>query len=206
SVQTVAGQNVNLMFVPMQQAASGALPVTGGTMVGSLFLAHDPAQATEAATRQYVDARASTIFNIRGGWNASTNIPALSNGGGGGARGDVFTVTTAGSTTIDGVSTWAVGDQLQNNGTAWIKVAYSSAFGNLAFKNNNAIGPFGVDANDMFSVPLDPDLWWSIRDGSGNIAMVLDGTGTFSFGAAAVTAFAATTSTIATETVTALTA
>src|SRR5262249_12347739 len=74
----------------------------------------------------------TTIYRIKGGWNASTNSPALSNGGGGGVAGDVYTVTTAGSTSIDGNASWAVGDQIQNTGSAWLKVSYSTAFGNLA--------------------------------------------------------------------------
>jgi hypothetical protein len=40
--------------------ASAALPIAGGTMTGALVLSADPAEALEAATKQYVDNHAST--------------------------------------------------------------------------------------------------------------------------------------------------
>lgn len=53
---------------------------------------------------------AATIDNwtLKGTWNASTNSPALASGTG--TAGDVYRVATAGATTLDGVTPWAVGD------------------------------------------------------------------------------------------------
>lgn len=182
AVQSLSGNDIQLVFQPLPAVVSGALPLLGGTMLGPLYLSRDPTLATEAATRSYVDAKVGTIFNIRGGWNASTNVPALSNGGGGGAKGDVFTVTTAGSTTIDGVSTWAVGDQLQNTGTLWVKVAYSTAFGTLAFINAASVGALAglttLTFTDTSLIGLGnslmPDLVWWRRDLTGNIVVAMD--------------------------------
>ncbi len=55
--------------------------------------------------------------NYRGVWNASTNSPTLASGVG--TKGDYYVVGTAGSTSIDGISTWGVGDWIVFNGTAW---------------------------------------------------------------------------------------
>lgn len=56
-------------------------------------------------------------LNYRGTWNASTNIPALTSGVG--TKGDYYVVSVAGSTSLDGVSTWYVGDWATFNGSAW---------------------------------------------------------------------------------------
>lgn len=59
-------------------------------------------------------------LNYKGTWNASTNTPALASGVG--TKGDYYVVSVAGSTTLDGISTWGVGDWVAFNGTAWQRV------------------------------------------------------------------------------------
>lgn len=56
----------------------------------------------------------------QGGWNATTNVPALASGVG--TEGYLYRVSTAGTTTIDGVSVWNVDDMLLFTGGAWRKV------------------------------------------------------------------------------------
>jgi len=58
--------------------------------------------------------------NFKGTWNASTNTPTLASGVG--TKGDYYVVGTAGSTTLDGISTWGVGDWATYNGTVWQRV------------------------------------------------------------------------------------
>jgi len=58
----------------------------------------------------------------KGNWDANANVPALSNGGGGGAQGDFYVVGTAGATPIDGESDWKIGDWIVNSGALWHKV------------------------------------------------------------------------------------
>lgn len=52
-------------------------------------------------------------------WNASTNSPALASATG--TEGYVYKVSTAGSTTLDAVTSWSVGDYAIYNGTEWLK-------------------------------------------------------------------------------------
>jgi hypothetical protein len=59
-------------------------------------------------------------LNYKGTWNASTNSPALASGVG--TKGDYYVVGTAGSTTLDGISNWGVGDWVAFNGSAWQRV------------------------------------------------------------------------------------
>lgn len=56
----------------------------------------------------------------QGVWNASTNTPTLASGTG--TKGNYYKVSTAGSTTIDGISQWNSGDTIIFNGTVWDKI------------------------------------------------------------------------------------
>lgn len=60
----------------------------------------------------------ATVF--QGLWNANTNSPALSSGVG--TKGFMYKVSVAGSTSLDGITQWNVGDQLYFDGTSWDKI------------------------------------------------------------------------------------
>ena len=64
-----------------------------------------------------------------GTWDADTNTPTLSNGGGttNPDQGDYYRVSVAGSTSLDGISDWGVGDWVIFNGTAWDKIDNSES-------------------------------------------------------------------------------
>ncbi len=62
----------------------------------------------------------STGSDFQGGWDADTNTPNLTSGMG--VTGHYYIVTTAGSTTLDGVSTWEVNDLVLFDGTAHRRV------------------------------------------------------------------------------------
>ena len=59
-------------------------------------------------------------LSYQGTWNASTNTPTLASGVG--VKGYYYVVSVAGSTNLDGVTDWKVGDWAVYNGTAWQKV------------------------------------------------------------------------------------
>jgi hypothetical protein len=59
-------------------------------------------------------------LSYQGTWNASTNTPTLASGAG--VKGYYYVVSVAGSTNLDGVTDWLVGDWAVYNGTAWQKV------------------------------------------------------------------------------------
>jgi hypothetical protein len=56
----------------------------------------------------------------KGSWNANTNTPTIVSGTG--TTGDYYIVSTAGTTTIDGVSSWDIGDWIIFSGTVWQKI------------------------------------------------------------------------------------
>jgi len=56
----------------------------------------------------------------QGTWNASLNTPTLTSGSG--TKGNYYKVSAAGSTALDGNSTWNVGDTVIFDGTTWDKI------------------------------------------------------------------------------------
>jgi len=66
----------------------------------------------------------SGAVNYLGTWNAASNNPTLTSGVG--TKGGYYVVSTAGTTTLDGISLWSVGDWAVFNGTVWQKVDGSS--------------------------------------------------------------------------------
>jgi hypothetical protein len=59
-------------------------------------------------------------LNYKGTWNANTNTPALASGVG--TKGDYYVVSVAGTTTLDGISNWGIGDWATYNGAVWQRV------------------------------------------------------------------------------------
>jgi hypothetical protein len=62
----------------------------------------------------------------QGTWNAATNTPAIP-AAAIGNKGWYYVVATAGTTNINGINSWAVGDQIISNGTVWQKIVNVSA-------------------------------------------------------------------------------
>jgi hypothetical protein len=93
-----------------------------------------------------------------GTWDASTNTPTIVSSVG--SKGDYYIVSVAGTTNINGITSWNIGDWIIFNGTTWDKVdntdavssvnGYTGAVslvtsdvpesGNLYFTNDRAIG------------------------------------------------------------------
>jgi len=61
----------------------------------------------------------------QGTWNASTNSPALASGVG--TKGYYYVLSVAGSTNLDGITDWKIGDWAIFNGTTWDKVDNTDA-------------------------------------------------------------------------------
>ena len=64
-------------------------------------------------------------LNYQGTWNASTNSPTLTSSVG--TKGYYYVVNTAGSTNLNGVSDWQIGDWAVFNGSAWQKIDNTDA-------------------------------------------------------------------------------
>jgi hypothetical protein len=62
-------------------------------------------------------------LSYQGTWNASTNTPTLVSSTG--VNGYYYITATAGSTNLDGITDWQIGDWLLFNGTVWQKIDQS---------------------------------------------------------------------------------
>jgi hypothetical protein len=69
-------------------------------------------------------------LSYQGTWNASTNTPTLASGVG--INGYYYITATAGSTNLDGITDWQIGDWLVFNGTAWQKIDQSNLVTSVA--------------------------------------------------------------------------
>jgi hypothetical protein len=78
--------------------------------------------STTIATTAYVKNQA--YLQMLGTWDAAANNPALP-AASAANKGGYYKVTTAGTTLIDGVRIWNVGDMLVSNGTTWDKITNS---------------------------------------------------------------------------------
>jgi hypothetical protein len=70
-------------------------------------------------------ARKLGVMEYLGVWDASTNTPNLTSGVG--QRGGYYIVSVAGSTELDSLTDWGVGDWVVFNGTTWEKIDNSEA-------------------------------------------------------------------------------
>ena len=86
----------------------------------------------------------------QGTWNAATNTPAIP-GAAPANQGFYYSVAVAGTTDINGINTWAVGDQIISNGSVWQKIPVANAVQSVNGKtgivivNKNDVGLANVD-------------------------------------------------------------
>jgi hypothetical protein len=146
---TLIGSTLN---VPQYQAAGNYITALTGEVTAS-----GPGSASATLTNSAVIGKVLTGLNLTGGgtiaatdsileafgkvqnqisamvggviykgtWNASTNTPTLTSGTG--SKGDYYIVTVDGSTNLDGITDWKVGDWAIFNGTTWDKVDNTDA-------------------------------------------------------------------------------
>ena len=79
----------------------------------------------------------------KGTWNASANSPFLSSGTG--TQGDYYVVNVAGSTNLDGITDWQIGDWAIFNGTVWQKVDNTDAVTSV----NGQVGAVVLTASNV---------------------------------------------------------
>jgi len=84
-------------------------------------------------------------MQYRGSWDASTNTPTIISGQG--TIGYYYIVRVAGTTTVDGSSSWQLGDSIIFNGVVWDKIANSSLVSSVAGR----IGSITLTAADITS-------------------------------------------------------
>jgi len=108
--------------------------------------------STKVATTAYTDAAVAAIplgLSYQGTWNATTNTPTLVSGVG--TPGYYYIVSVAGTTTLDGISEWAVGDWALFTDSVtdhWQKIDNSSALTGSGTANTVAMWSAGTVLTD----------------------------------------------------------
>lgn len=107
-----------------------SFPVNGAT--GVLYVDKDTGFIYSWNGATYLAAGTGGL-NYLGLWDANANSPAITSGVG--SVGDYYIVGTAGTTNIDGISDWEVGDWIIFGGAAWQKIDNSEV--NLNIYNSD---------------------------------------------------------------------
>lgn len=81
-----------------------------------------------------IETAANTAMNYKGDWDAATNTPTLPEASAAN-KGRCYYVSVAGATTIDGVSSWGVGDWIVSSGTKWVRILNRETFDAAAIQS-----------------------------------------------------------------------
>jgi hypothetical protein len=121
----------------MSTQNSNNISVTGGSMSG-VTISDYVATATKGVANgvasldgsgtvpiSQLPAAVLGALSYQGTWNASTNTPTLTSSVG--TKGYYYVVSVAGSTNLNGITDWQVGDWVVYNGTAWQKIDNTDA-------------------------------------------------------------------------------
>jgi len=147
-------QTLNTSVVPESGAIYFTEPRVLATVLTGLNLSGG---GTIAATDSVLTAFGkiqNQISGIAGGvsyqttWNASTNTPTLTSSVG--TKGYYYVVSVAGSTNLNGITDWKVGDWAIFNGTTWDKVDNTDAVSSV----NGFTGAVNLGLGDISNVTL----------------------------------------------------
>ena len=117
--------------------------LTGLSVSGSGVLATDSILTAFGKLQNSVNGLAGPMI-YQGTWNASTNTPALASGSG--TKGYLYKVSVAGTTTIDTISQWNVGDSIVFDGTVWDKI---DGVASEVVSFNSRVGAVSLTASDV---------------------------------------------------------
>ena len=98
--------------------------LTGLSVTGSNVASSDTLLAAIGKLQNQINNILGGV-SYQGGWDAAGNTPALANGVG--TKGHYYVVTSAGSTSLDGITDWKLGDWAIFNGSVWEKVDNTDA-------------------------------------------------------------------------------
>jgi hypothetical protein len=105
-------------------------------------------------------------LNYKGTWNATTNTPTLASGVG--TKGDYYVVSVAGSTALDGISNWGVGDWAAYNGSAWQRVEGGANLNGVDLSVSGTSTLSGLTASTALALDASKNIVSVTNTGTGN--------------------------------------
>jgi hypothetical protein len=121
-------------------ATNAATSATNAAASATLAATYTPSQTGNAGKFLTTNGSTTSWATVSGGggaglsyqgtWNASTNSPTLASSTG--TNGYYYIVGTAGSTNLDGITDWQIGDWLLFNGTNWQKLDQTNSVSSVA--------------------------------------------------------------------------
>ena len=98
--------------------------LTGLTITGSVIVATDSILTAFGKVQNQINTLVGGV-QYQGTWNAATNTPTLTSSVG--IQGHYYVVSVPGSTNLNGITDWKLGDWAIYNGTAWDKIDNTDA-------------------------------------------------------------------------------
>jgi len=154
-----SGQEINVGEVVAPALAEQIKVITNGGGTSQSVI------DTLASLQAQITALGSSV--VYGGlWNASTNTPALASSVG--TSGTFYIVSVAGTTSLDGISNWGVGDWAIFNGTVWQRVE-GGADGNFTTLSASSTVTFsGLTASTALALDASKNVVSVTNTGSGS--------------------------------------
>ena len=143
----------------MSTQNANSVSITGGSISGTTVSGYIPttekAVANGVATLDgsgtvpisQLPAAVLGALSYQGTWNANTNTPTLTSSTG--TKGYYYVVSVAGTTNLNGITDWQVGDWAVYNGSAWQKIDNTDAVTSV----NGYTGTVVLTAADVSAVP-----------------------------------------------------
>jgi hypothetical protein len=119
-----SGSGATSISVTLDNAAVINKVLTGLSVSGSAIVSTDSILVALGKVQNQINALAGGV-SYQGTWNASTNTPALTSSVG--TKGYYYVVSVAGSTNLNGITDWKLGDWVIFNGSTWDKVDNTDA-------------------------------------------------------------------------------
>jgi hypothetical protein len=105
-------------------------------------------------------------LNYKGTWNATTNTPTIVSSVG--VKGDYYQVSVAGSTAINGISNWGVGDVIAFNGTTWQRIEGGADLNGVNLSVSGTTTLSGLTASTALALNAGKDVVSVTNTGTGN--------------------------------------
>jgi hypothetical protein len=105
-------------------------------------------------------------LNYKGTWDANANSPALASSVG--TKGDYYVVSTAGSTNLNGISNWGIGDWAAFNGSVWQRVEGGADLNGVNLSVSGTSTLSGLTASTALALNSSKEVVSVTNTGTGN--------------------------------------